>query len=162
MLDFATIGCNILIIEKYFKSFFKESLKEYGLNTAEGMVLLALYGHHGQIENQALKDSDDKSMGITQDKLVDELHYDKSVMTRTMQSLEKKGYAIRKNNPEDSRSYIFNLTDKAFIFKQTLIGILKEWNDIILANFDHSVLQLLDNMLAKVVKNAKGTIGKSN
>ncbi|MBU3182138.1 MarR family winged helix-turn-helix transcriptional regulator [Clostridium psychrophilum] len=162
MLKSATIGCNILIIEKYFKSFLKGSLKNYELNTAEGMVLLALYGHNGQKDAQILKDSDINLVGTSQDQLIDELHYDKSVITRTMQSLEKKGYVIRKNNTEDTRSYFFKLTDKAFTFKQTLIEILKEWNEHILGDFDESVLNLLDNMLAKVAKNATKTIRKNN
>lgn len=162
MLKSATIGCNILIIEKYFKLFFKNSLKKYGLNTAEGMVLLDLYGHNEKMKEHILKDVDENLVGTTQDQLVDELHCDKSVMTRAMQSLEKRGYVLRKNNTQDSRSYIFNLTDKAFIFKQTLIEILKEWNDIILGDFDDSVLNLLDNMLTKVVKNATKTVSKSN
>lgn len=160
MLKSATIGCNILIIEKYFKSFLKGSLKNYELNTAEGMVLLALYGHNDQMDAQILKDSDINLVGTSQDQLIDELHYDKSVITRTMQSLEKKRYVIRKNNTEDTRSYFFKLTDKAFTFKQTLIEILKEWNEHILGDFDESILNLLDNMLATVAKNATKTIRK--
>ena len=62
MLKPSTIGCNILIIEKYFKLFLKYSLKEYELNTAEGMVLLALYGHNGQTEDQTLKNLDEDSV----------------------------------------------------------------------------------------------------
>ena len=152
MIKFATIGCNIIIIEKYFKLFLKGSLKHYELNTAEGMILLALYGFNEQIEEA----------NATQDQLIDELHYDKSVMTRSMKSLERKGYVLRKDNPKDSRSYIFNLTDKAFIFQQTLVEILKEWNDIILVNFDDSVLNLLDTMLLKVAKNATGAVRTNN
>lgn len=162
MLKSSNIGFNILIIEKYFKLFFKSSLKDYELNTAEGMILLTLYGHNEQVDNRVLKDLDKNLVGTTQDQLIGALHYDKSVMTRTMKSLEKKGYVIRSANPKDSRSYIFDLTNKAFIFKQTLITILKEWNEMILGNFDDSNLNLLDNILAKVSQNATNTFEKSN
>ena len=91
-----SLGRNILVIDKYFRMYFKNSLKQYGLNTAEGLCLLSFYEEDGR----------------TQEQLIDMLHYDKGVMTRTMQSLEEKGMLSRMNHEEDSRSYLFYLTKK--------------------------------------------------
>lgn len=137
-IKYSSIGCNILGIDKYFKIFLKNSLRKNELNAAEGLVLLALYGQDGQ----------------SQDQIIEELHYDKGVMTRTMQSLEKKGYVLREKNSLDNRSFLFYLTNKAMIFKSTLIEILQEWNDIILQGIDDLSLRLLDKTLDRMSQNA--------
>ena len=161
-IHYRLIGQNMMVVDKYFKIYLKNSLKKYDLNTAEGMVLLALYGHDGRTEEQILHDIHQDYDGKSQDQLIDELHYDKSVMTRTMQALEKKGYVIRGDNPKDSRSFIFNLTSKAIAFKDILIEILKEWNDTLLASFDDIDLEFLKNALAIMAKNAKRKVNYEN
>lgn len=111
------IGRNILIIDKYFKLYLKTSLKYHGLNTAEGMVLLTLYEQTGQTSAQVLQNIHHKNFATTQNQLIDDLHYDKGVMTRTIQSLEQKGFVQRADNPMDSRSFLLNVTDQAVEFK---------------------------------------------
>ncbi|MEG0157602.1 MAG: hypothetical protein RR661_08135, partial [Anaerovoracaceae bacterium] len=86
------IGRVMLAYDKRFKLFMKQELARVPLNAAEGMVLLALYGHDGQTQEEILTEIHRESCGKTQEQLVSELHYDKSVMARTMQSLEGKGY----------------------------------------------------------------------
>ena len=90
-IKYAFIGRYIFIVDKYFRLYFKDSLKEYGMNSAEGLVLLVLFGEDG----------------MTQDQLIAELQYDKGVMARTMKSLEEKAYVKRERNPIDKRSSIF-------------------------------------------------------
>ena len=58
-----SIGRNIMVIDKYFRMYFKNHLKQYGLNTAEGLSLLALYEEDGR----------------TQEQLIMLLHYDKAL-----------------------------------------------------------------------------------
>jgi len=147
------IGRNILILDKYFKLFLKEELKEYEINTAESMVLLTLYGQNGQTSEQLLKDIHHKKFSTTQDKIIDELHYDKGVMTRTMQNLESKGFVAREDNPLDSRSFIFSLTERAENFKPMLISVLKKWSDFLLMGLDDKTLEMLDTALSNMVKN---------
>ena len=148
------IGRNILVIDKYFKLYLRNSLKNHNLNTAEGMVLLTLFDRENVVKAQKAETNIGINFGMAQEQIIDELHYDKGVMTRTLQPLEKKGYVIRTSNPNDSRSYIFSLTKKASDFKPTLIGILREWSNIILEGMDYAVLSKLNDNLDYIAKNA--------
>lgn len=148
------IGRNILIIDKYFKLYLKTSLKYHDLNTAEGMVLLTLYEHTGQTSAQVLQNIHHKNFSTTQNQLIDDLHYDKGVMTRTIQSLDQKGFVQRADNPLDSRSFLLNVTNKALEFKPVLINILKRWNDFILLGFDEATLNILNQSLIIMAESA--------
>lgn len=141
MLKYIHIGRNMLIIDKYFKLYMKRSLSAYGLNMAEGMVLLVFYGQEGD-------------PAASQDQLIDELHYDKGVMTRTMQSLESKGYLVRQGHPKDNRSFVFTLTKRAIDFRDSLFEILKQWNDALLQGIDQASLEFLQITLTGMVQNA--------
>jgi Transcriptional regulators len=149
-----SIGRNNMIIEKYFKLFFKNSLKEYNFNTTEGIVLLLLMEKEARPQNDAIEKFHMLIDGQSQDQMIDEVHYDKAVMTRTMQSLETKGYVIRNVNPIDSRSYIFSLTKKAIDFKPILLNILKAWNDGLQNGIDKEKLEIVNQALSKMAANA--------
>lgn len=153
MFEHKAVGLNIFIIDKYFKMYLKKSLKMYDLNTAEGLVLLVFFKHNNKMSQNDLDKMHSSKEGKTQDEIISELHYDKGVMTRTMQSLEDKKYVTRKNNPEDSRSYIFELTEKAIHFKPNLLKILSEWNNILLQGIDKELENLIKFQLDKMVDN---------
>lgn len=157
MYEYASIGRNIMIIHKYFKMFFKNELKKYHMNTAEAMVLLALYEHDGKTDEEILTAIHNGSVGKTQDQIIGELHYDKGVMARTMQSLENKGYILRNDNPHDNRSYIFTLTEEARCFKPKLIAILRQWNEGLLA--DIGDLDMLKQLMERMATNAHNCAG---
>lgn len=152
------IGRKMMIINKYFKVYFRNALKEYDLNAVEGMVLLVLYENNNQFDKKAFDKIHTSILGKTQEQIISELHYDKSIMARTMQSLETKGFVLRDDNPHDSRSYIFTLTDKAVAFKPTLIEILKKWSEILLNEVEKldAVAAALDKMTQNVIQSIKG------
>lgn len=149
-----SIGRNNMIIEKYFKLFFRNNLKQYDLNTAEGIVLLLLLEKETRPQYKTIDKLHKILKGQTQEQIIDEIHYDKAVMTRTMQSLESKGYVMRNVNPTDNRSYIFSLTKKATDFKPTLLNILKLWNDGLQKGIDKATLEIADKALSQMANNA--------
>ena len=153
MVEYKSIGVNMFIIDKYFKVYLKKSLRKYDLNAAEGLVLLVFLKHHNKFTQNELNEIHKKRLGKTQDEIISELHYDKSVMARTMQSLESKDYVIRKNNPDDNRSYIFELTQKAICLKPKLVEILNEWNNTLLQEIDKESASLVKSQLDKMVDN---------
>lgn len=153
MVEYKAIGVNMFIIDKYFKLYLKKSLRKYDLNAAEGLVLLVFLKHHNKMTQDELDEIHKKRAGKTQDEIISELHYDKGVMARTMQSLECKNYVTRKNNPNDSRSYIFELTQKAISLKPELIKILNEWNNTLLQGIDKELASLVKSQLDKMVDN---------
>jgi len=150
MENYASIGKDILIIDKYFKLYFKNSLKHHDLNTAEGMVLLMLYDK-----------KDYYGHGRTQEQMIHELHYDKSVMARTTQRLESKGFILRHPNPKDSRSSIFTLTEKAENFKPTMIQILIEWNTGFLQHIPQENLKIISESFETMMINAMELVNTS-
>ncbi len=156
------LGHNIMAFDKYFRIYLKNNLKDHNLNAAEGMVLLSLLENERKSEGEIFNSIHTSDSEITQDQLVNELHYDKSVMTRTMQSLEGKGYVIRSVNPKDSRSFIFNLAEAELGFKAVLMTIMIKWNAAILDGFTPEEIKSMNDMLARLAQNAKaaGTLEK--
>jgi len=75
-----------------------KNLRPLGLSSAEGNVLLHLLtqGHE---------------MG--QEQLVEQLDVSKPAVSRTLSSLEAKGYVTRRRDPDDRRAHRVRLTDKA-------------------------------------------------
>lgn len=142
--DAASIGRNIWIIDKYFKAFIKQSLKAHDLNTAEAMVLLALF------EVKA------KDLALNQEQLITTLHYDKGVMARTMKSLEGKSLVLRHSNPKDNRSSVFTIAPAGETHIPGVIMALKGWNEALLSGIED--LDLLTSMISKLASNAKQTI----
>ena len=93
--------------------------------------------------------------GKTQEMLLGELHYDKSVLARTVHSLEEKGYLIRKKNPSDKRSDFFYLTDKGKDFKPVMMNALKKWSKKAFDGIDESEMNAFKGTLEKIVVNGK-------
>lgn len=149
------IGHNIMAFDKYFRVYLKNCLNDYDLNIAEGMVLLSVREKGRENEGENIDRILTSEPETTQDQLVQELHYDKSVMTRTMQSLEAKEYVIRAVNPKDSRSFVFSLTEAGSAFKAVLMTIMTEWNAEVLDGFTPKEIDLMNDMLARLAQNAK-------
>lgn len=147
MKAIAFIGRNINVVDKYFRIYLRNSLNPYGLNAAEGTVLLNMYDKHSDTSKNPLN-------GTTQEELIAGLHYDKGVMTRTMKSLEKKGYVMRSANPNDSRSYVFTLTGKGNSFKKIIVAILRGWADILFRGVDEASVTVLEKALDIMSENA--------
>ena len=163
MEKYPRIGRNINIADKYFRLYLRDALSPHGLNTAEGTVLLSMYGSSGGTERQIVDSIHGREGGgNTQDERIDDLHYDKGVMTRTMKSLEEKGFVQRSPNPADSRSYIFTLTEKGLDFKGTLIDLLRRWSDRLLAGIDEQTLSTVEKALAVMAENAVGFCRENN
>ena len=75
-----------------------ENLRPLGLSSAEGNILLHLF-------------TQGQEMG--QEQLVEQLDVSKSAVSRTLNSLARKGYVTRQRDPDDRRAHRIRLTDKA-------------------------------------------------
>jgi DNA-binding MarR family transcriptional regulator len=74
------------------------NLRPLDLSSAEGNILLHLLAQG-------------KEMG--QEQLVEQLDVSKPAISRTLNSLETKGYVTRKRDPDDKRAHRVQLTEKA-------------------------------------------------
>jgi MarR family transcriptional regulator for hemolysin len=75
-----------------------QELRPLGLSSAEGNILLHLW-------------TQGQEMG--QEQLVDQLDVSKPAISRTLHSLEAKGYVTRERAPDDRRAHRVRLTGKA-------------------------------------------------
>lgn len=148
MAVFEQIAHSIFAIDKYSRLYLRNELKPHGLNQAEGLVLMSFYCKAAHPECAAIQ------AGKTQEKLVDELHCDKSVMTRTMQSLEQKGYLVRSGNPGDKRSYLFSLTQKGRAFEPSLTKLVEDWRNKLMEELDDTTLEVISQGLRKMAEKA--------
>jgi len=147
MNHFTSAGRNIMISEKYFKLYLRDALEQYGINAAEGLVLHMMKMKSGETTDSVFN-------GKTQDEIIREIHYDKGVMTRTMKSLEEKGYVKRSENPADSRSFLFILTDKGEDIQEIIRKIFAEWENALVSGLDENETAVFMNMLEKASENA--------
>ena len=150
----ACTGRNIMVIDKYFKLYFRRRLKAFDLNSAEGMVLLALYGSDGMTERQIFMSLHSNVPIQTQEQIIRELHYDKGALARTMKALEEKDFVQRAKNPRDSRAVDFNLTDKARELRPRIMEILVDWNDALIGGIPADDLDRTIDTLEKMAANA--------
>ena len=148
MQRYTNLGRYMTIIVKHFKTYLRTCLSEYDLNAADGMVLMMLYHKSMQSNN-----GNSFSEGSTQDEIIKEIHYDKSVMTRTMKELEDKGYVMRSPNPTDNRSFIFTLTDKGKDFESVMMNILETWNQKMIAGNGEEDLKIVEATLNRMTQN---------
>lgn len=153
MLDCRALGRDIFVIDKYFRIYLRNSLKQYGLNTTEAMVLLALYEKGGSLQEDVFDDIHGHKLSKSQEQIISDLQYDKAAMTRTMQSLESKSFVHRMANPNDSRSFLFTATEKADAFKPVLIGFLRDWNNLLLDGIGD--LDIVGAAIKRMAENAK-------
>jgi len=75
------------------------NLRPLGLSSAEGNILLHLFT---------------QGQEMAQELLVEQLDVSKSAISRTLNSLETKGYVSRQRDPEDGRAHRVQLTEKAY------------------------------------------------
>lgn len=150
----ACTGRNIMVIDKYFKLYFRRRLKAHDLNSAEGMVLLALYGSDGMTERQIFNSLHSNVPAQTQEQLIRELHYDKGALARTMKALEEKDFVQRAKNQRDSRAVDFNLTDKARELRPRIMEILVDWNDALIGGIPADDLDRTIDTLERMAANA--------
>ena len=65
--------------------------------------------------------------------------------------LEKKGYTVRTVNPEDARSKIVSLTDKAYAAQEELEALGDEMEDAVTKNLDAGERGVLIALLKKLM-----------
>lgn len=91
------------------------ALQEKQLGSAEANVLMFLYANGD---------------GVKQDDIVSGVAVSKPAISRTVMSLEKKGYVTRKHSRVDKRAYLVYLTDKA---RREESFIQKQYADLVTA-----------------------------
>lgn len=154
MEAFDQIAQSIFAIDKYSKLYLRNALKPYDLNLSDGMILLCYFERNKKTGCKIIENIASCKSSKTQEQLIGQLHFDKSVAARTMQGLEQKGYLVRKDNPNDKRSYLFSITEKGCAFESTLTGIVEEWHNVLAEGVDDATLEIINNGLKMIAEKA--------
>lgn len=141
-----SIGRMISILHRHAQAHHNHNLKDCGINAKDLPILLYLYHHDGS----------------TQDAIVGFLNIDKAAVTRTVQSLEERGFIIRHKSVEDRRCNHLHLTDRARLVEKDVRDSVKSWNAILTESMNMQTLNIiidgLEAMVEKVETNKKGVL----
>lgn len=141
-----SIGRMISILHRHAQAHHNHNLKDCGINAKDLPILLYLYHHDGS----------------TQDAIVSFLNIDKAAVTRTVQSLEERGYIIRHKGVEDRRCNHLHLTDKARLVEKDVRDSVRSWNALLTETMNMQTLSIvidgLEEMVDKVEAIKKGTL----
>ncbi|NLW88835.1 MAG: MarR family transcriptional regulator [Clostridiaceae bacterium] len=91
--------------------------------------------------------------GISQETLAERLDIGKAAISRTVGSLESKGFIRRARLPEDSRAYRVALTPKARKIGKPIDDAYRKVYDIALTGIDKSEFSGFDRFLGVVHRN---------
>ena len=113
-------------------------LEPLGISGAEGDILFHLLTG---------------SNHIRQEQLAARLDIGKAAVSRTVDSLEAKGYLTRVRAPEDKRAHIVSLTDKAFFVGPDVLGIYDRLFAMVRNGIDDEELIHIESVLSRVAGN---------
>lgn len=119
-------------------------LMEVGLSSAQTGLLKLIYAN-GQ---------------MTQTDLCEELEIDKSTVAKMLARLENNGFVTRTVNPDDTRSVLVSLTQKAIEINLQTKKIITEWTREVTVDLTDKEQEALNKMLNKVAYQA--TVISSN
>ena len=121
----------VSILYRQFQIFINKELKDLEITSGECIYLIKLY------ENKEL----------TQEDLAEIYYIDKAAITRSLRSLEDKGYIKRIKNPRDKRYYSIQVTEKALKVKDRIYNALKTWDDLISLDVNAEEFKMISTIL---------------
>ena len=117
-----------------------QRLKEYGLTSNEGSVLMFLSRHSK----------------VYQEELIKELQIDKSAVTRLLQNMENKGLIKRIQSPVDKRFYLLEMTALGQEKQQIVDQTFAKKDFILVSGLSEKEQEELRRMLDVIQTNLKG------
>lgn len=104
----------VSVVHRQFQMYMNRHLKDYGLNSSEFVYIVSL----GNVD-----------MSLSQEELANGLQVDKAAVTRSIRSLEDKGFVKRERDKDNHRIKRVSLTDKSFEILPDIRRILDGWDD---------------------------------
>lgn len=98
---------------------YRERIAPYGLTQTQFFMLIALY----------------EEEGASLTALAEKTHLDRPTVTGLVDRLERDGWAERRADPEDRRSYRVFLTAQAYDHREALLRIYHKVNGLFLERF---------------------------
>ncbi len=95
------------------------------------------------------------SNNLQQEQLAKQLDKGKAAVSRTVASLESKGYVIRVRSKSDKRAYIVTLTDKAYSVDEEIKEIYDQLYVLVRKGIADEEFIHVESLLARVAANLK-------
>lgn len=129
-------------IVRYSNVFINRSLMSENITSAENYILLFLFSRK-------------KS---TQDDIALYFAIDKGSISKSINSLESKGYVQKYPNPDNRRENIVSLTTQGKTTFSKNEELLKVWHEFVMKGISLEDFHMVSNILEKMAANAKHAI----
>jgi len=117
---------------------------------------LAGYGLNGYQSGYILNVC--RKPGITQDQLAQQIHVNRSNVTRQLALLEENGFVERRQSESDKRATEVYPTKKAIAVLPEVREVLDRWNEYLTDGFTDEERDFLDRLLARVAQKAENYV----
>ncbi len=128
----------IALANRHYLMYLNKRLASYGLSGSQYLFILNIC----------------RQPGLTQDKLPDIIHINKSNVTRALAHLEKRGFIRREVNPQDKRTAAVFPTQKALDVYPHVLEIIRGWDASVTSPLTEDEKHTLQGLLKRVVASA--------
>ena len=128
----------IALANRHYLMYLNKRLASYGLSGSQYLFILNIC----------------RQPGLTQDKLPDIIHINKSNVTRALAHLEKLGFIRREVNPQDKRTAAVFPTQKALDVYPHVLEIIRGWDASVTSPLTEDEKHTLQALLKRVVASA--------
>ena len=126
------------LLNRRSQAFIATACTDMGISFSECVLLLNLY-HRA---------------GINQENMSAILFIDKAATTRTIKSLEKKGFIKRQQSDDDKRVKKLYLTEKGEATKEPIFAILERWMNFLSEGMDQATFDTVLKGLSFIAEKA--------
>jgi len=138
MQDYVNAARWFSILYRRSQQFMVEACQRMGLTFSEFTLLLRIHDNPG----------------VKQDDLAKVLFLDKAVVTRTINSLEQKGYIIRSQDKLDKRVKHVYLSVEAESYYPFLHNVLKRWMDYLCEGMKGKDIEKMEKLFHHLTERA--------
>jgi MarR family transcriptional regulator for hemolysin len=146
MLEDKEIGFILHKAAMAAKTNFTNKLNLFGITPGQFTVIKEIYNH-----NEITTD-----LGLSPACIAERLEFDRPTISGIIDRLEAQEWIARLQNPDDKRSYMIQITEKALDNLKSLDEINNENETSILNGFTEEETILFKNYLLRVLNNFKG------
>jgi DNA-binding MarR family transcriptional regulator len=140
MLLIRNIWLDTKVILRLARQFIVAELEPLNISRAEGDILFLL-----------LTGSND----LQQEQIADLLDIGKASVSRTISSLESKGFVVRTRQDTDKRAYIISLTKKALVIGAEVTGVYDRLYLLIRKGIANEKFMSIESLLTQITDNLK-------
>ena len=140
MLLIRNIWLDTKVILRLARQFIVAELEPLNISRAEGDILFLL-----------LTGSND----LQQEQIADLLDIGKASVSRTISSLESKGFVVRTRQDTDKRAYIISLTKKALVIGAEVTSVYDRLYLLIRKGIANEKFMSIESLLTQITDNLK-------